>query len=55
MVLEGLVMGTRCGDIDPAVVLHLQTELGYSVQEVNDLMNKESGFLGLCGTMHDLV
>jgi acetate kinase len=52
--LEGLVMGTRCGDIDPAVVLYLQTELGYSVQEVNDLMNKQSGFLGLCGTMHDL-
>jgi acetate kinase len=52
--LEGLVMGTRCGDIDPAVVLHLQTELGYSAEEVNDLMNKKSGFLGLCGTMHDL-
>jgi acetate kinase len=52
--LEGLVMGTRCGDIDPAIVLHLMDNLGYTSAEVNDLMNKQSGFLGLCGTMHDL-
>ncbi|CAE8725662.1 unnamed protein product [Polarella glacialis] len=50
--LEGLVMGTRCGDLDPAVPLHLQS-LGYSPQEVNDLLNKQSGLLGMCGTMDD--
>jgi len=51
--LQGLVMGTRCGDIDPAIVLHLQQALGYSAQEVSNMLNKESGFLGLCGTMDD--
>ena len=40
--LEGLVMGTRCGDIDPAVPSHLIEQLGYSVKEVNNLMNKAS-------------
>ncbi len=47
--LEGIVMGTRCGDIDPAVVLYLQETLGLSLQETNDLLNKKSGLLGLCG------
>mmetsp|Transcript_129360 Transcript_129360/g.258265 ORF Transcript_129360/g.258265 Transcript_129360/m.258265 type:complete len:415 (-) Transcript_129360:439-1683(-) len=51
--LEGLVMGTRCGDIDPAVPLHLMTNLGYTAEEVNTVLNKKSGFLGLCGTMDD--
>lgn len=51
--LEGLVMGTRCGDIDPAVPSHLIEQLGYSVKEVNNLMNKESGLLGLCGLSDD--
>lgn len=47
--LEGIVMGTRCGDLDPAVVLYLQETLGLSLQETNDLLNKKSGLLGLCG------
>ena len=47
--LEGLVMGTRSGDIDPAIVLYMQRELGLSVDEVDKALNKESGLLGICG------
>ncbi len=47
--LEGLVMGTRTGDMDPAIVLHLQRAAGLSIDEVNTLLNKESGLKGLCG------
>ena len=45
--LEGLVMGTRCGDLDPAIVFHLYDELGYSMEEINTMLTKESGLLGL--------
>ena len=48
--LAGLVMGTRSGDLDPAVVLYLQTQLGYTAAQVNALLNKESGMLGLTGS-----
>jgi acetate kinase len=47
--LAGLVMGTRSGDIDPSVLLHLTGPLGYSPEQVNTLLNKESGMLGLTG------
>ena len=47
--LAGLVMGTRTGDLDPAVVLHLQRERGMTVDEVDALLNKASGMKGLCG------
>jgi len=47
--LEGLVMGTRCGDIDPAIPDYLIKQLGYSVDQVNDTLNKKSGLLGLTG------
>ncbi|WP_268808209.1 acetate/propionate family kinase [Arcanobacterium ihumii] len=47
--LEGLVMGTRTGDIDPAVVFHLQRVAGMSTDEVDTLFNKKSGLKGLCG------
>lgn len=47
--LEGLVMGTRSGDIDPAVVFHLGRVAGMSMDEVDELLNKRSGLLGLCG------
>ncbi|MGH3309733.1 MAG: acetate kinase [Streptomyces sp.] len=47
--LEGLVMGTRSGDIDPAVVFHLVRVAGMSVDEVDELLNKRSGLRGLCG------
>jgi acetate kinase len=47
--LEGLVMGTRCGDIDPDIPLFLQRELGLSAEKVDSLLNKESGLKGICG------
>jgi len=47
--LEGLVMGTRCGDIDAEIVLYLQHELGKSLEEVEHILNKESGLFGICG------
>ena len=47
--LEGLVMGTRSGDLDPAVVLYLQREGGLSVDEIDDLLNKRSGLKGFTG------
>lgn len=47
--LAGVVMGTRCGDIDPYIPLHIMKTQGKSADEVNHLLNKESGMLGLCG------
>ncbi|MFC6132166.1 acetate kinase [Streptomyces spororaveus] len=47
--LEGLVMGTRSGDVDPAVVFHLARVGGFSVDEIDSLLNKKSGLLGMCG------
>ncbi|MFE7115370.1 acetate kinase [Streptomyces sp. NPDC057654] len=47
--LEGLVMGTRSGDIDPAVTFHLRRVAGMSVDDVDELLNKKSGLIGLCG------
>lgn len=51
--LEGLVMGTRCGDIDPAIVTFLQKEKGMSSSEVDNLMNKKSGVFGISGVSSD--
>ena len=47
--LEGLVMGTRCGDIDPAISFYLAKETGLSLQALDQLLNKESGLKGICG------
>jgi len=47
--LEGLVMGTRSGDIDPAVPGHLNRHLGWSVEDIDRMLNKESGLKGLLG------
>ncbi len=47
--LEGLVMGTRSGDIDPALVFHLMATAGMSAAEVDTMLNKHSGLMGLCG------
>ncbi|GAA2717157.1 MULTISPECIES: acetate kinase [Streptomyces] len=47
--LEGLVMGTRSGDVDPAVIFHLARNAGMSVDEIDSLLNKKSGLIGLCG------
>jgi acetate kinase len=55
--LEGLVMGTRSGDIDPAVLFHLNRKTGMSFDELDTLLNRRSGILGLSGTgdMRDLI
>jgi acetate kinase len=47
--LEGLVMGTRSGDLDPAIPFYLIRQLGYSPEQVESLLNKESGLKGVCG------
>ena len=48
--LEGLVMGTRSGDIDPAVLVHLARRAGLGIDELDELLNRRSGLLGLTGT-----
>jgi len=48
--LEGLMMGTRCGDIDGSLVYYLEEKLDCSREEIYNILNKESGFKGLCGT-----
>lgn len=47
--LEGLVMGTRSGDVDPAVIFHLERVGKMSTDEIDTLLNKKSGLIGLCG------
>jgi acetate kinase len=47
--MNGLIMGTRAGDIDQSVIFHLVQELGYTLEEVNSILNKKSGMLGLTG------
>ena len=51
--LEGLVMGTRCGDIDPAIVTFLINKKNMTGEEVDNLMNKKSGVLGISGVSND--
>jgi len=51
--LEGLIMGTRSGDIDPAIPFYLMKQLNMSYDEVNDLLNKRSGVLGISGVSSD--
>ena len=48
--LEGLVMGTRAGDLDPGILLHLQRHASYDVDRLDELLNRRSGLLGLSGT-----
>lgn len=48
--LEGLIMGTRCGDLDPAVVFHLLRTTGMAPEELEAQLNQQSGLKGLCGT-----
>ena len=54
--MNGLIMGTRSGDIDQSVIFYLIKQLGYTPDEVSDLLNKKSGLLGLAGVsdMRDL-
>lgn len=51
--LEGLVMGTRSGDLDPAIVIYMVKNLGYSIEDVDRILNKESGVLGISGISSD--
>ncbi len=52
--LEGLMMGTRCGDIDPAIVPFLMNKEGLTTKDVDTIMNKKSGLLGLSGKTSDM-
>ena len=52
--LEGLVMGTRSGDLDPAMLDFLAAKEGLSLQEVEALLNKQSGLLGISGLTNDM-
>lgn len=47
--MNGLIMGTRCGDIDQSVIFHLVNQLGYDLDQVNTVLNKKSGMIGLTG------
>ncbi|MGL4997432.1 MAG: acetate/propionate family kinase [Cetobacterium sp.] len=51
--LQGIMMGTRCGDIDPAAVLFIKNKRGLSDKEMDDRMNKQSGILGIFGVSSD--
>ncbi|MGB3366216.1 MAG: acetate kinase [Acidaminobacteraceae bacterium] len=51
--LEGLAMGTRCGDLDPAIVTFVMDKENLSIAEMNNLMNKKSGVLGISGVSSD--
>jgi acetate kinase len=52
--LEGLIMGTRCGDLDPSMIIHLSREKGLSMDEIDDILNRQSGLKGLSGVSSDL-
>ena len=51
--LAGVIMGTRCGDIDPAVVPYIMNKEGFTPDQMNDFMNKKCGFLGISGVSSD--
>ncbi|MER2012910.1 MAG: acetate kinase [Psychrobacter alimentarius] len=52
--LEGLMMGTRSGDVDPSLHIHLKRQLGMSLEDIDTMLNKESGLLGISGLSNDL-
>ncbi|MBD3333578.1 acetate/propionate family kinase [candidate division GN15 bacterium] len=52
--LEGLLMGTRCGDMDPAIILHIMSREELTLHEANTLMNKHSGVAGISGVSSDM-
>jgi acetate kinase len=47
--LEGLIMGTRSGDMDPAIIFYLGRQAGYTPQEIESMLNRQSGLKGICG------
>lgn len=52
--LEGLVMGTRCGDIDPALVTHIMRKKRLNIHKMDEILNKESGLKGVSGISNDM-
>ncbi len=52
--LEGLLMGTRCGDVDPAAILYIMEQQGLNLSEIDTLMNKRSGLYGVSGESNDM-
>jgi acetate kinase len=52
--LDGLMMGSRCGSIDPGIILHVLREKMYTVEELDHILNSESGLLGVSGVSNDL-
>ncbi len=52
--LEGLIMGTRAGDLDPGAILHLMRHRGMTLEEVDRMLNKESGLKGISGRSNDM-
>lgn len=52
--MEGLIMSTRCGDIDTGLILYLQQQLNYSIRELDTLLNNESGLLGISSLSGDM-
>ncbi|MCL6099886.1 MAG: acetate kinase [Bacteroidetes bacterium] len=52
--LEGLIMGTRSGDMDPSVILYIMAKEGLSLSEANTLLNKHSGLIGISGESSDM-
>ena len=52
--VEGLMMGTRCGDVDPAALLYIQQKEGFSTADMRKLINKKSGVLGVSGVSSDM-
>ncbi len=51
---EGLMMGTRCGSVDPGALLYIMQKEGISINQMNDVINKESGFVGVTGISSDM-
>jgi acetate kinase len=52
--LEGLMMGSRSGTIDPSILTYLQREQGYSADQLDHILNKESGLKGISGLSNDV-
>ncbi|MFH1824152.1 MAG: acetate kinase [Candidatus Firestonebacteria bacterium] len=52
--LEGIIMGTRSGDIDPAIIFFLEEKAGIKINEINNILNKKSGLLGVSGVSNDV-
>jgi len=52
--LEGLLMGTRSGDIDPAIIIYIMEKMRINTKKMNDILNKQSGLLGVSGSSNDM-